>query len=194
MQIAKTVTAEEFDHFVNLPENATRDFELINGEIIEMPGASPIHNWIAFKIATLLALYLMNNPIGEALGDNNDLVLAPDLVLRPDALYFSKSRLPKLPEKFTTAPDIAIEVLSPSNTHSEMEQKVEAYLKHGSVLVWIFYPEKREIRVHFMQADGVRGVRSLTEADTLDAGEVLPGFSAPVRNLFPEQAKDEQST
>jgi Uma2 family endonuclease len=192
MQIAKTLTAEEFNQFIDLPENANRDFELINGEIIEMPSGSPTHNWIAFKIAALIAMYLMNNTVGEALGDNNDLNLDANTVLRPDALYFSKMRMPTLPQKFTIAPDIAIEVLSPSNTHSEMEQKVEAYLKYGSKLVWIFYPEKREIRVHFMQADGVRGVRPLTETDTLDAGDVLPGFSVPVRNLFPEQVKYEQ--
>jgi Uma2 family endonuclease len=187
MQIERVLTAEEFEHFTALPENANRDFELINGEIIEMPSGTPIHSWITTKIVLFVGFYLINNPLGEILGDNNDLNLAPNIILRPDALYFSKARLPKLPEKFTTAPEIAIEVISPSNSYGEIEQKIEAYLKYGAELVWIFYPEKREIRVHFMQAEGVRGVRTLTEADTLDAGNILPGFNVPVRDLFPPQ-------
>jgi Uma2 family endonuclease len=78
------------------------------------------------------------------------------------------------------APDLAVEILSPSNTAAEMARKLADYFGHGTRLVWLVDPDAREITVHAAGAIP----RLLRDADTLDGGDVLPGFSTPVAALF----------
>ncbi len=105
----------------------------------------------------------------------------------PDIGYFSWSRLPdrRMPKEAfpRVAPDLAVEVLSRSNTRKEMLKKRQDFFKKGVALVWEVDPAKRTVSIYLSakEPDAV-----LTERDTLDGGRVLPGFKLPLRKLFAE--------
>jgi Uma2 family endonuclease len=107
----------------------------------------------------------------------------PDTVRGPDASFVSSERLAAWEARgpfFEGAPDLAVEVLSPSNTRREIEEKVSEYLAAGGREVWVADPEARRITVH--RPD--EGPRDLGPDDTLDGGDLLPGFDVPVAELF----------
>lgn len=83
-------------------------------------------------------------------------------------------------------PELAIEVLSPSNTASEMDQKVRLYFRYGVQLVWEFYPESRSVRVYSLDENGQLQIESLSEGQLLTGGHLLPTFSVAVEALFPK--------
>lgn len=102
---------------------------------------------------------------------------------KPDGSFISKGRLTgaELNEPHSNvAPDLAIEVISPSDLGSDIEDKIREYFDAGVRVVWVVYPKTRS--VHVIQDDG-RSAR-LTESQTLDGGDVLPGFTLPVREIF----------
>ena len=107
----------------------------------------------------------------------------PDTVRGPDVFYVRPARIPAggIPEAFWEfAPDLAVEVVSPTETAEEIREKVRDYLAAGTPLVWVIYPRAQEIVVH--TSDGI--ARTLGVADTLGAPDVLPGFSCVVSELF----------
>lgn len=186
MQIKdKLYTTEEFREFENHPENAEKSFELINGVIVEMPSGTPLHAWIAFQIDYLIRNFFGANEIGHVFGDSIDYELAPELILRPDASFISAARMPKFPKQFKFAPDIAVEVVSPSNTLKETQTKVEAFIRYGSQLVWVLFPDEKTVRAYRPAGDGQITFKTLTADDILDGETVLPGFSVKVADIFP---------
>ena len=106
----------------------------------------------------------------------------PDTVRLPDVSWIAADRadaepIPGFPEG---APALAIEVKSPTDTYAEMERKGQRWLDYGCRLVWVAYPERRTIAIY---RPG-QPPETLGENDTLDGGELLPGFSVPVRRIF----------
>lgn len=177
-------TNEEFWAFCEAPENADKLFELINGVIYEMPSPSPLHGLIISQILYLFKAYLVHQAIGYAFGDNNDFELAPGVVLKPDVAYISKTRLPKIPHRLSVAPEIAVEIVSPSNTEEQLLEKTLAFISFGTQLVWIVYPETKVVWVYRPAGDGSLNLRKFTGEDRLDVGDILPGFSIAVRDIF----------
>jgi len=159
--------------------------ELIDGVLVEKP--------MAFR-ESMLAAYLiriMGNFIAQY---NSGIVTAPDGFVRlfvgrvrsPDVSFTSWNRLPgrKVPSQPipTLAPDLVVEVLSPSNTEAEMKSKRREFFGVGTRLFWIADPETRTVRVY----TDVDDVVTLAESEILDGGDVLPGFSLPLRDWFAE--------
>ncbi|RMF81271.1 MAG: Uma2 family endonuclease, partial [Chloroflexi bacterium] len=135
------VTAEEFDTFVNLPENADKLFELIGGRIVEVMPTNIRSSQIAGMIITFINMYLLNNPIGYTTTTDGGYMVAGERYI-PDVAYISKAKMPKLPVGggyYHLPPDLAVEVLSPGNTSDEVRRKVAGYLAAG-VLTWVFDP------------------------------------------------------
>jgi Uma2 family endonuclease len=179
---AKTlISIAEFDRLE--PPDELR-YELDEGELIEMvkPRYQP-HNRIVMKITRALLAYLDKNPIGEVLTSDNLFVLGPNTKRIPDLSFMTMKRLRQIkPDTdIEGAPDLAIEVLSPSDTATAMRRKVKQYFAAGSRAVWLVYPESREIEVR-ESASGP--ARVLSESDTLEAPQLLPGFSARVGSFF----------
>jgi len=189
----RTLTNDEFYDFVRLPENDLKTFELIDGVVYEMPTGSGPHGLISTTFTVVLHTFVSPRKLGFVLGDNNEFILAPGVVLIPDASFTSKARMPKMLTRITIAPDIAVEVISPSNTPYDMQHKIEAYFRHGVRLFWGVYPLERVVRVITPNADGTYTTRMLTENDMLTGGDVLPGFSVAVRDLFPPQDLSDDS-
>ena len=169
------------EQFVELSSRAadTEDFELVEGELVSLRSGSYEHNRIRDLATHLLWNYFASNRIGEAVGEY-DCRISPDTVLRPDVSIFLTTRLQQIDRKKTPAPvspDIAIEVLSPSQSAMDVRRKVRDCLRAGSQEVWLLDHANAEVLVHTNA-----GIRVLQGSDVLES-PLLPGFSAAVADL-----------
>jgi Uma2 family endonuclease len=108
----------------------------------------------------------------------------PDTVLGPDVAFVQAARVPPegVPKKhWPMAPDLAVDIVSPRDRAGEIARKVARYLHAGTQMVWVLYPEKRTVVVH--ERSGA--TRTLADGDTLDGGDVVPGFTCQVSALWP---------
>jgi len=157
--------------------------ELIDGILVEKPMAT-YEALVAGMLLTFINNYLYDHDIGIALPGDGLLRLLPGRVRAPDVSFISWKRMPNQElgrEAIASlAPDLAVEVLSPSNTEAEIGQKIQEYFGAGGKLVWIVDPNARTVRVYTSPRRSVL----LTEDDTLDGRKVLPGFSLSVRQWF----------
>ena len=166
-----------------------KSYELVDGRLVERH-ASVLSSWVGGEILCRLGSYLLDNPIGLIFGADNGYQCFPDAprkVRRADVSFLTNERLPKDWAKIGYSripPDLAVEVVSPNDRSSEVEEKVLEYLKVGVPLVWVVSPEIRVVRVH--RADFTSAY--LTENDELSGEDVLPGFRCRVGALFPPPA------
>lgn len=177
--LERKLTPAEFDAFVLLPENHDTLFELIAGEIVAVSSNS-ISSKISGWILTHLNNYLEAHDIGHSTTADGGYWIGDERYIT-DVVFISYVRLPvMLPEGYQhLAPDLAVEVLSPSNTKEEMTVKVANYLAAGTI-VWRVDHIKRQVAVFIPNEP----VRILDETDTLDGGTILPGFALPLQKLF----------
>jgi Uma2 family endonuclease len=179
--LEKLYTVEEFEAYIALPENADRLLELIDGEIIEkMPTRE--HGIIGATFAADITIYLRVNPIGwvavearhRPAGDTRNDRL-------PDVSFVSGIDRP-IERKGAALyiPDLCIEIQSPDDSDKDMLDTAFFYLKNGAKMVWLVYPAKRLIEVLTADSRELLGIE-----DTLTGGDVLPGFSVAVKQLFP---------
>jgi len=182
MAIQKVMTVEEFEDFVTLPENADLRFEFIDGEIIEVP-LSAYFSAIAAVIIYNIGNYVYPHRLGHVTGEGGGYKVA-GARLAPDAAFVSNKRQAKLDRQGynTVAPDLAIEVMSPTDDDKDLDKKLKKYAAAG-VLVWVFYPDTRQVKIH---VPGQKP-KTLDIDGVLDGGDVLPDFTLPVREVFPEE-------
>lgn len=173
------ITAEQFSemNFDGIP------CELVRGTLQFREHPLPAHGYTVSQIIHAIMSYLETHPIGVVLGETGCTTQrGPDTVRAPDVSFISRDRLP--PERRRgypeTAPDLAVEVLSESNSAKEMEQKVSEYFANGARLVWIADPQRRTVAVHAPEARPY----VLGRDEILDGGDVLPGFRAQVNKFF----------
>lgn len=178
----QAVTAEQF---WEMPEIPGKRFELVDGELVEMSTAGPLHNLIVAVLNNMLYTFVARRNLGLVYGDNTSYLLRrnPDRIRIPDISFIAWAQIPvdNLPEAFwSIAPDLAVEVVSPTDRVEDVQRKVADYLESGVRLVWVLWPDDRLVRVH------TRGTpsRELSADDELDGGEVLPGFRVRVGELF----------
>ena len=150
-----------------------------------MAPAGARHGNVAIQIGILLGTYVRQNRLGEAFAAETGFVLRrnPDTVRAPDFAFVSNDRLPPgdMPTGFLElAPDLAVEVVSPGDTASEVREKVLGWLFAGSRLVWAVDPGERTLTTY----RSIEDVRTIRGSDILDGGDVLPGFSCTVEELF----------
>jgi Uma2 family endonuclease len=178
-------TAERLHTIDELPD-IPDCYELVDGELIMMMSpAGWLHGYLVMKIGAVLGTYVEEKKLGMAFGEQTGFILTrnPDTVRAPDAAFVREERIPRersLTDYFPGAPDLAVEVLSPSNRASAMKRKLAQYFDAGTRLVWVVDPKTRLITVH---APG-REPAVLHETDTLDGEDVLPGFHYSIAKLF----------
>jgi Uma2 family endonuclease len=170
----------------SLPENQDKRFELLNGEIYEVGRPSPLHTEVIGTIYFWFRSFLVEHPeLGKAFVDGCSYILPNGDELAPDVSFVARARLPDpLPGQFTFAPDLAVEVFSPSNREREMYDKAESYLKCGTRVVWIVYPVEQVVDVLHLTAEGDLLARKVARGGALDGEDVLPGFSLPLAQIF----------
>jgi Uma2 family endonuclease len=173
-----TMTGPQFDA---LPYEEGRRWELIQGELVEVSSPTPEHQILVQKLLLALALYLQTRGRGLVLADV-EFALAGDIRVRPDVLVLlgeKAERLDKSKVPVEGCPDVAIEVISPSERTSDSMRKVDVYLGHGVEEVWQIYPKTRQVLVH----TAGQNVRKLFEGATLST-DLLPGFELTISKLF----------
>lgn len=175
------VTVEEFARMPDPPDGS--QLELVRGEVVVMPPPGARHGVCCSRVARRLGNFVESNRLGWVTSNDTGVLLerGPDTVRGPDVAFWSITRQPALPEGyFEIPPDIAVEVLSPNDRRSVVRAKIKEYLFYSVKLVWLVDPETRTVTVY---QGNMRGTE-LDEADTLDGGDVLPGFSCQVADLF----------
>ncbi|MGD0222865.1 MAG: Uma2 family endonuclease [Terriglobia bacterium] len=173
-----TKTLLTVDEFLRLPEPLDCFYELVEGELITVSPEMFLHNEVRDNLLILLKTFAEAHRLGTVVSGQL-FHLFGNTVRFPDVAFVRSGRtLPpdKLPEG---APDLAIEVISPTNTLREMNQRISDFFAAGSTRAWVVYPEYREVYVH-----GLAGVVCRRGDDTLDDPELLPGFSVKVSSLF----------
>jgi Uma2 family endonuclease len=175
-------TVDEFEAFIALPENRDRLFELINGEIVEKVPAEE-HGIIVLRLGSKILAFVDMHNLGRVAVEVRHRLPGDDHNARlPDISFRSDTTMPVVKQgSIPVMPDLAVEVKSPNDSYREMREEADYYLANGSHMVWLVYPEKRLVEVHTPDEMGI-----LTADDTLDGGDVLPGFTLAVREIFPE--------
>jgi Uma2 family endonuclease len=183
----KEHTRDDLRALYDLPGNADKRFELIDGEIYEVPSGTLLHSMIIKLLWKLLVIFTDDHKLGETFGDRTEYNLPNGNTVIPDISFVAADRMPPLAERFMyLAPDLAVEVVSPSNTQDALRKKIKGYLESGTRRVWLVYPEDREILIYWQQADGITAYRTLGIGDTLSGEDVIPGFSVNVADVFPQ--------
>lgn len=177
----KLLTAEEF---WLLPEGEGKR-ELVQGEVVEWMPVGGLHSEVAAELITLLRNWARPIKAGFVGGEAGYIVRRnPDGVRAADVSFVRRERIPEsgIPENFwNLAPDLAVEVVSPSESADEVWEKVSDYLAAGTPVVWVIYPRSKHVVVY--TPDGIG--RTLKAEDSLEHPSVLPGFSCKVGDLFP---------
>ena len=175
------LSAEEFFEF----SFHNRRAELIHGEVFDMSPAGGEHGIIAMRLGGRLFAYAEEHKSGEVCAAETGFIVRrnPDTVRAPDVAFISHERMgsTRRPKKFWPfAPDLAVEVVSPSDIAEESEQKVRDWFQGGTLQVWIVYPATHAIHVYRSATD----VRILEDGDALTDDAVVPGFSCVVADIF----------
>jgi Uma2 family endonuclease len=174
----KLLTVEEF---AKLPD-ANRKRELVRGRLVEeMSPAKPRHSIVADRFWLFISRHVEQNDLGLVATELLCILSSdPDTVRVPDVGFVSKKRLehPNLNEYVPVAPDLAVEVVSPGDTATEIIEKVNEYFAAGTPLVWIAY--RQQVYVYKSPED----IQVVNIDGILDGGDVLPGFKLPLRDVF----------
>jgi Uma2 family endonuclease len=178
----RPLTLEEFEA---LPEPDGYRLDLVRGRIVREPAPGGQHGMIAAELGRLVGNFVRRRRLGFVFAAETGFVLSenPPTARGPDLAFVAEGRfedgvipasMPRL------APDLAVEVVSPSNTWSDVAAKVRDYLEAGTRLVWIVDPRSRTVTVH----RGGEPPQVVGGGDPLDGADVLPGFRLKVERLF----------
>ena len=177
MSATTLMTVEQFEQ---LPEDDAIRYELKDGELVEMANAKFGHERAKAKITRILVAYVLQNPIGDIYTETA-FSLSESRVCVPDVAFLATESAAKGdPEHiYRGAPELAIEVVSESESALELRGKIQDYLDAGSQAAWAIYPKLRVIAVY-----DKTGVREYRGDQVLEAPEILPGFQARVTQFF----------
>jgi Uma2 family endonuclease len=176
---SRLMTAEEFSEL-----DPDLKAELVRGRVVPLALPKPRHGVITVRISARLLSFVESNNLGFVTSEIGFILARdPDTVRGPDVAFLSFERLGShaLPEKWPSfAPDLVVEVISPSDRPKQIRDKVRDWFAGGARRVWLFYPRTRNVYALRSPTD----VQVLGAGDTLTGGDVLPGFSCPVAELF----------
>ncbi len=162
-------------------------YELIEGELIEMPPPGEEHGYLIILLGKYLVDYVIEHNLGRVTADSGFYseedrytLLSPDVAFRrldPDAKPASRKWVALMP-------DLAVEIKSPSNTMAELHRKATLYLKHGAQLVWIVMPDAQSVEVCRLGENDEIQSEIISIDSSLSGEDVLPGFALPLGKLF----------
>lgn len=177
----RTYTLSEYEQLSGEDEYR---IELVEGRLVREPRPNAEHSWIAIELAARIRECVRKKHLGITLGEAGFLLADdPPTVRGPDISFIARENLPLggFPRPFwTVPPDLAVEIVSPSNTRAEIREKVLEYLDAGSRLVWVVDPRGHSVTAYRSRTE----VRVLKSDDMLDGDDVLPGFRLRVADVF----------
>lgn len=160
-------------------------YEIVNGELIDMGNSGAKHGYVCSVLMILLGGYVHIQKLGAMFDSSTAFKMKSGNKRSPDVSFMAKERLQgldELPDGFLEgAPDLAVEILSPSNTVEEIHNKLVEYFDNGSRLVWVINPKEKYVLVYRSSQEPDRLLKSI---DSLDGEEIVPGFSLAIGDLF----------
>jgi len=180
-QEKKVWTAEDL---LALADDENR-YELVRGELMMMTPASVRHGKFAMRLGRALGNFVEEHALGEVYTAEPgfELEVEPPTIRAPDVAFVRRERIPPEGEPdgfWAIAPDLVIEIVSPSETAQKIHEKVADYLRAGTRLLWLVYPATQTV----MEYRPPMEARRLTVEDDLDGSDVVPGFRYPLKRLF----------
>ena len=180
-QETRAITAEEL---FRMPDDGYK-YELVAGRLRKMTPAGSLHGLVGMRLAVAISAHVDTHGLGVVFAADTGFKLAsnPDTVRAPDVAFVTRAKIPASGIPITYwrgAPDLAVEVMSPTDVRSEIDEKIEQYLRTGVRQVWFVEPLAR--RVTILRPGTPPQV--LSDTDTPDGGDLLPGFSYPLARLF----------
>jgi Uma2 family endonuclease len=191
-----TVVRMTLDEFIRLYDQEG-PFEIIDGDKVPVLPTVARHNVTTRTLFRALDRFAEANQVGEVFSEGPFVLLdKPNWVKGsrvPDIMFFAAERLaeyqaqdPDWGDKpFVLVPDLVVEVVSPGDSYSDVDEKVDGYLRDGVKMVWVVDPQRRKIKVRLA---GSMQETTLVEDDTLGGGNILPGFQMQVRDIFSPQS------
>ncbi len=178
----RRMTIEEFEQ---LPDLDDYPYELVRGWLVREPPPMELHGSLQARLGSFVLAFVERENLGLVVTETHYVLREdPRIVRCPDVAFVARARLegddPQDTHFRRGAPDLAVEILSPSNRRAEVVEKVAEYLVAGARAVWVVDPRKHSVTVHRPGADS----RVYRAEDELDGGEVLPGFRLPLSRLF----------
>lgn len=172
------------EEFMALPEDGR--YELVNGELVNMGNSGMEHGWIASILNGAMFGFVQSRKLGVICDSSTAFTMKSGNKRSPDLSFIAKERLQgvkRLPRGyFQGSPDLAVEILSPTNTVEEIHDKIVEYFENGTRLVWVIHPDEQYVLVyHSSSPDGF-----LRIGDRLDGEDVVPEFTLLVGELFAE--------
>ncbi len=172
--IETDMTLEEF------LESDLEGYEYVKGELIRMPPTSGEHGDISSNIQWYLYSHVRSNQLGRVYTSDTGFQIG-DRVMMPDIAFVSTERLPDDRRKaFSIPPDLAVEVVSPTDAQFRVVEKALTYLSAGTQLVWVIEPVAKTVTVYRSETD----IKVLTREDTLTGEDIIEGFSCTISQLF----------
>ena len=179
--LTKPMTADEL---LAMPDDGFR-YELVKGELLMAPPPGSEHGEVTMNLAAPLFQHVKQNRLGIVYAAETGFKLEsnPDTVRAPDIAFVRQETIDKtgrITGYLAGAPDLVVEVLSPGDTFGKVETKVKQWLETGARAVWVVSPKLRTVTIYRSLSDIV----TLTERDTLNGGDVVPGFQMKVAEIF----------
>jgi len=179
-----TIQVLTSEDLLQMPDDGYR-YELLRGELLKMAPASHQHGSTVMNVSTPLDQHVRTNDLGKVYAAETGFKIAtnPDTVRAPDVAFVSRKRLEEVGDVqgyWPGAPDLVVEVISPGDIYIEVEEKVLDWLKAGAKMVVVVNPRKQIVTVR----RSINDIVILTADDTLDGGDVVPGWSMKVKDIF----------
>ncbi len=169
--------------FMALSDDGNR-YELVNGELVNMGNAGAKHGYFVSLIHYFLTAHARAQNLGVVFDSGTAFTMQSGNKRSPDCSFLSKTRLKAmggLPTGYIDgSPDLVVEVLSPGNTYAEMHEKMVDYFSSGTQLAWLINPEEKYVLIYRQPEPD----QLLLSENTLDAGEILPGFALLLSDYF----------
>jgi Uma2 family endonuclease len=177
----RKITAEDL---LRMPDDGFR-YELVKGELNKMAPAGKTHGVLAMKIGWRLAQYVEAHELGHVCAAETGFRLSgnPDTVRAPDVAFINQQRIEEIGDVegyWPGAPDLAIDVVSPSDTYTQVQDKVLTWLDAGTRMVIVLNSRQQTAAVYRSRTD----IAMLTKNDTLDGKDVVPGWTLAIEDLF----------
>ncbi len=159
-----------------------KGYEYVNGKLEKKKMPTAKHSGVATRMTIKMGIFLEKNKIGRVYGDNTLFQIGENKRI-PDVSFVSNEKIPPTGEPleiWNFAPDLAIEVISPSETHNKVERKIREYFDAGVLQVWKIVPEFKTLTIYFSPTE----TKILTENDELTCEEILPNFRLALNEIF----------
>lgn len=173
-----------YEDYKSLPESETERYELLEGELVMVPSPSWFHQSISRAIFKYLDRFVEEHALGEIRYAPLDVVLSDEYVIQPDILFISTARRGIIhEEEIRGAPDLVVEILSPSTAERDRTLKKKLYAKHGVKEYWLVDPQEQTIEVLALGKRGYERAGLYKKNETLST-PLLPGLQIPLEQIF----------